>query len=198
MNDLEALVSSFLMVAIAELGDKTQILTIILSSKYSSIFVFFGSFFGLILVDCLSILMGNIISTLIPIYLINLVSGISFITLGVYTLFSKKTKNEIKDLKFSLTTSFALVATMELGDKTQVTALILAIKYSPILFIFLGLVLAYLLIVGLGVFIGKKLLKFIPQNYLRIFSSLLFLTFGMLYLINFFTLTNPLIPSTIT
>ncbi|MEM3754702.1 MAG: TMEM165/GDT1 family protein, partial [Candidatus Bathyarchaeia archaeon] len=190
--------SSFLMVAIAELGDKTQILTIILSSKYRSISVFFGSFFGLILVDGLSILMGNIISTLIPIYLINLVSGISFITLGVYTLFSKKTENEIKDLKFSMTTSFVLVAMMELGDKTQITALILAIKYNVLLFIFLGMILAYIFIVGLGVFIGKKLLKFIPQHYLRIFSSLLFLTFGILYLINFFTLTNPLIPSTVT
>lgn len=197
MNNLEALISSFLMVVIAELGDKTQISTIILSSKYKSISVFFGSFLGLIFIDGLSILMGNIISIFIPINLINLVSGLLFIILGIYTLLFKA-EEDIKNFKFSMVTSFILVATMELGDKTQITTLILAIKYNAIIFVFLGIIFAYLLIIGLGVFIGKKLLKFIPQRYLRIFSSFLFLTFGIVFLINFLILTNPLIPSTIT
>lgn len=187
MIELEALFSSFFIIAFAELGDKTQILTIMLSSKHRPISVFFGSFFGLILIDGLSILLGNAISSFIPINLINLISGISFIMLGIYTLLSKVEK-EVKNFKLSILTSFALVAVMELGDKTQITALLLAIKYDSIFLIFLGTVFAYLLIVGLGVFIGKKLLKFMSKRYLRIFSALLFLIFGTIFLINFFNL----------
>lgn len=82
--------STFLLVFLAELGDKTQLSTMLLASKSKSIwYVFFGSAIALILSSFLGVLAGSVINKYIPAFYIQLFSGIAFIVIGILLVCGK-------------------------------------------------------------------------------------------------------------
>jgi putative Ca2+/H+ antiporter (TMEM165/GDT1 family) len=85
--DLLPLFTSFGLILIAELGDKTQLAVISLSSKRKSKTVFMGALLAFALVDGVSALLGGAIATLIPAFWIGIGAGVAFIIFAVYTLF---------------------------------------------------------------------------------------------------------------
>jgi Ca2+/H+ antiporter, TMEM165/GDT1 family len=76
-----------------------------------------------------------------------------------------------------LTTSIA-----ELGDKTQLAVLCIASKTKKHLQLLLGIILAFIVADGLAVLLGDILTKFIPMNYIKIGSGVLFIIFGIITL----------------
>jgi len=110
-------------------------------------------------------------------------SGLVFIFFGVYTLIrADKEEVEVKDRGLPFVTSFSLVALMELGDKTQFAVVALASQYDEMM-VFLGMMLAFILVTGLGVVLGATLLRRLPTRYLKVGSSALFLLFGIVFII---------------
>ena len=93
--DLTLLLSAFGIIALAELGDKTQLAAITLCCKHKPLQVFLGTSLALILVNGIGVLIGGALATLLPIFWIGIGAGIVFIVFGVYTLFSKEDK-EVK------------------------------------------------------------------------------------------------------
>ena len=90
---LTLLVSTFVTVFLAEMGDKTQLTTITLSSTTSKpLAVFIGSSLALILATLLGALAGGSIANLIPAFLLKLLSGIVFFVIGINLL--AQSKNE--------------------------------------------------------------------------------------------------------
>ena len=175
--------SSLELVALAELGDKTQLAAVTLSAKQSPISVFLGAILAFAVVDGLSALLGGALGAFLPMSWISFGSGLVFIFFGVYTLLSGNEEGvEVKDRGFPFLTSFSLVALMELGDKTQFAVVALASQYDQMM-VFLGMMLAFALVTGLGVLLGATLLKRLPTKYLRVGSSALFLLFGVAFLI---------------
>lgn len=82
--------STFILVFIAELGDKTQIATMLLASeKKSALPVFIGSSFALICSSLLGVFVGNIISKYIPANTIQIAAAIAFILIGIFLLLGK-------------------------------------------------------------------------------------------------------------
>ena len=94
---LTLLFTTFITVFLAEMGDKTQLTTITLSSTTNKpLAVFIGSSLALILATLLGALAGGSIANLIPAFLLKLLSGIVFLIIGI-NLFSqskKETTNE--------------------------------------------------------------------------------------------------------
>ena len=87
---LKSIFTTFILVFIAELGDKTQLSTMMLASKSESIwYVFLGSSIALILSSLLGVFAGSLLHKYIPIYYIQLISGGSFILIGVLLLLGK-------------------------------------------------------------------------------------------------------------
>ena len=85
--------TTFVTVFLAEMGDKTQLTTITLSSTTNKpLAVFIGSSIALIMATLLGALAGGSISNLIPAFLLKLLSGIEFLLLGVKLI--AKNKNE--------------------------------------------------------------------------------------------------------
>tara|TARA_B100000965_G_C19281856_1_gene621915 strand:+ start:195 stop:473 length:279 start_codon:yes stop_codon:yes gene_type:complete len=81
------LVTTFFTVLLAEMGDKTQLTTITLSSSTNKpLAVFIGSSIALILATLLGALAGGSISNLIPAFLLKLLSGIVFLIIGINLL----------------------------------------------------------------------------------------------------------------
>ncbi len=67
---------------------------------------------------------------------------------------------------------------MELGDKTQLTSIFLAAQFKDPLMVLAGVMLAFSILTGTGVLLGCRILKFIPERYLRIGTAVIFLMLG--------------------
>jgi len=94
---LTLLFTTFFTVFLAEMGDKTQLTTITLSSTTNKpLAVFIGSSIALILATLLGALAGGSIANLIPAFLLKLLSGIVFLIIG-FNLLSKSTKESAID-----------------------------------------------------------------------------------------------------
>jgi putative Ca2+/H+ antiporter (TMEM165/GDT1 family) len=181
--DFFPLLASFGIIMIAELGDKTQLAVISLSSKRKSKSVFIGALLAFAVVDGISALVGGAIAAVIPAFWIGIGAGIVFIGFAVYTLaFEKDEKREINGRPLAVASTFSLVALMELGDKTQLASISLAAEYDAPVMVFVGVMLAFTVLAGLGVVLGMAISNFVPLRYVRIGSGLLFIVFGVLFI----------------
>lgn len=179
MNTTIPLISSFILILFAELGDKTQLVTIILSSRSSAIQVFIGSMLAFLLVDGLSTIIGGTLLSLLPYQWIHIFSGIVFITFGILPL-THRENVKIKEKEITFLKTFSMVSLMELGDKTQLAAIVLAAETGSPILVLLGIMLAFFLVTGIGVTIGAKILRLLPERYLKLGASLLFISFGVI------------------
>lgn len=186
--DLVPLFSTFAIVALAELGDKTQIAVISLSAKHRSRSVFIGALLAFALIDGISALIGGAIAPFIPAFWIGLAAGVSFLIFGAYTLISKEdTMVKIKEHTTAVTTAFFLIAVMELGDKTQLAVIALSAEYDAPILVFVGVMLAFILLTAVGAACGKLICRYVSARYVKIGSSLIFLLFGALFLFEAFS-----------
>jgi len=87
--DYKILATTFMMVFLAELGDKTQLATFCLSAENNSkLSVFLGSAGALVLSSLIAVLCGTAISRLIPVNYIKIAAGVFFIVVGAWTIYS--------------------------------------------------------------------------------------------------------------
>jgi len=180
--------ASFFLVFIAELGDKTQITVVTLCSKWSRKTVFIGAMLAFLIVDGLSVLIGEALATFLSFFWIQVVSGAIFILSGIFTLFSKGVEEEKKaySCQFTVLSTFALVSLMELGDKTQIMVIALAAQYNTPILVLAGVMLAFTLITVIGVAIGEIMIKKIPQKHMQTITAAIFIIFGILLLLRCF------------
>jgi Ca2+/H+ antiporter, TMEM165/GDT1 family len=86
----KTLFTVFFLVFIAELGDKTQLSTMLLASKSDSIWiVFVGASLALILSSLLGVTLGSVINKYIPQQYIQIGSGVAFLIVGILLMFGK-------------------------------------------------------------------------------------------------------------
>jgi putative Ca2+/H+ antiporter (TMEM165/GDT1 family) len=181
--DLVPLLSSLAIVALAEFGDKTQIAVVCLSANHRPRSVFTGALLAFALVDGTSALIGGAIAPFVPTFWIGLAAGISFLIFGIYTLFSKEhIMGKIAEHSKTVTTSFLLIAVMELGDKTQLAVIALSAEYGAPLQVFFGVMIAFTLLTTLGAVFGKIISKYISARYIKTGASLIFIVFGVIFL----------------
>ena len=92
------LLSTFLTVFVAELGDKTQLATLTISGTSNKpIAVFLGSSFALVLASLLGALTGGSISSLVPEIVLKLLASITFLIIGVRLLINSLSSKEIEE-----------------------------------------------------------------------------------------------------
>lgn len=177
-------IASFAMFALMELGDKTQIAVITLSMKARPIEVFAGALAAFAIVDGASVVVGGIVSDLLPAFWVNLASGVIFVAFGILTLVrNDEEEGEVRESRRQAAISaFSLVTLMELGDKTQFASFVLAAKYGSPLMVFAGILAASAVITGSGVVVGKGLMRVVPRRYIRYVAAALFLVFGVLFI----------------
>jgi putative Ca2+/H+ antiporter (TMEM165/GDT1 family) len=185
--DALPILSAFLLILVAELGDKTQLSVISLSSSYKWQHVFAGSMLAFLAVDGLSIAVGGPLLALVPLRYVQIVSGIVFVIFGVVPLLRKEKTNDVPLSKprstVPLLASFSLIALMELGDKTQIISIALAAQSSLIL-VLVGMVSAFALLTGAAVLIGARLVSRLPMKWLKIGTSTLFIALGAISIVS--------------
>ena len=87
---LKPILSAFVLVFLAELGDKTQLSTMLLASRSKSIwYTFIGSAVALVLSSFIGVLAGSVINKYIPACYIQICSGVAFVIIGLLLVFGK-------------------------------------------------------------------------------------------------------------
>ena len=174
-----AMLAAFAGIFMAECGDKTQLVSLSMASQYSPLQVLGGALLALFLVLALAVGVGGAIATHIPRAVIVLVSGIFFVFMGFYTLFKREHTGSTATARAGFYRTFGAVFLAEMGDKTQLTAMLLAAHSGRPLAILAGGMLAMALNHALAVFLGARFISRLKPRYLRAGTAALFIIFGL-------------------
>lgn len=182
---LQEYIQAMLMILIAEMGDKTQILAMAFATKYKIRQIVIGVAIGSFLNHGLAIIMGSLLTRVIPIELLQLIAGFMFVGFAFWSLQVDDEDEEEAVGKYGPIFTVALAFFIgELGDKTQLTALTLGASSNFPFFILMGTVTGMVLTSLLGIFIGSKLGHKIPEMQLKLGAFTVFMFFGLEKLIN--------------
>lgn len=177
---MDAIFSSFFLVAISEMGDKTQLLAFSLASKYRRPWVVMGGIlFATLLNHALAASVGAWISAHVPARVMAGVLAATFIGFGIWTLKPDTLEENSKPDRFGpFVTTTILFFLAEMADKTQLATVALAARYQSVVLVTMGTTLGMLLSDGLAVFLGDKLAARVPMKWIRIGAASLFFVFG--------------------
>jgi len=183
---LTPLLASFVLVAVAELGDKTQIAVITLSSRFKAFSVFSGAMLAFLLTTGIAVAIGDALTLLLPLFWLRITAATIFLIFGFYTIISRKSEAQVKtkETRNAVFSSFSMIMLMELGDKTQFAVIALSAEYESPLLVYLGVILAFALITGLSATVGTALTKIVQLKHIKLGSGIVFILFGIVFLIS--------------
>ena len=179
---MEALLTSAAIVALAEIGDKTQLLAILLATRFKRPWpIVAGIFVATVGNHFLAALLGSRVAALLDGSWFRYLIAASFIAMAGWTLMPDKLDAlEEKPARFGafLTTivSFFLV---EMGDKTQVATIALGARFHDVVAVTAGTTLGMMLANVPAVFLGAELIRRVPLGVVRTVAALLFLGIGL-------------------
>lgn len=177
---MAAFITSLLFVFLAEMADKTQLLVIAFASRYSAAKVLIAVFLATLLNLSLAVAAGHFLTVLVPMHIISFIAGLSFIIFGLWTLRGDKAeKDSVKKSRlgpiFTVAIAFFIA---EMGDKTQLATISLAIQYQSMINVLLGATLGMLIADAIGIMAGLVLRKHLPERKIKFISASIFIFFG--------------------
>ncbi|MCJ2183337.1 TMEM165/GDT1 family protein [Novosphingobium sp. 1949] len=180
---MEAFLTSTSVVALAEIGDKTQLLAIVLATRFKKPWPVVAGIFAATLANhFLAALVGEQAAAFLQGEWFRYLVAASFIAMGFWTLIPDKFEedDEPKPGRFGpfLTTLIAFFL-VEMGDKTQIATVALGARFQAVVPVMLGTTLGMMLANGPVVFAGNALIRRIPMRAVHITAALLFLAIGV-------------------
>ncbi|MBW0148208.1 TMEM165/GDT1 family protein [Marinobacter arenosus] len=179
---MEAFLASTAAVAIAEIGDKTQLLSLFLVVRYSKrLPIILGIFVATVLNHALSAWLGAWIARFIPETWLPWILAVSFVAIAAWLLIPDKDDSE--DSRFLGMGAFLATSIMfflaEIGDKTQIATVVLAARYTETLWVILGTTVGMLIANIPVIMAGRWLMERLPLATARISASILFLVLAV-------------------
>lgn len=163
------------------MGDKTQLLAMAFAAKYRAYQVLSAVFIATLLNHALAVVAGRALTTIIPLDVIAFVAALSFVIFGLWTIRGDKLEGDgIKASKFGPVLTVAIAFFLaEIGDKTQLATISLAIEYSSMLNVLMGTTLGMVAADAIGIILGIVMRKHIPQKSIKWVSACIFVFFGL-------------------
>jgi putative Ca2+/H+ antiporter (TMEM165/GDT1 family) len=169
---------------IAEMGDKTQLMLVALTSKYKLRDIILGTAAAILVLNGVAVLAGGLVGELIPDWLIKLIAALAFMYFAVTSL--KKDDDEEEEAKtgkigFAPLAVFCTFFVAELGDKTQLTAITFGANegLSAGIIVWLGCSIGLFAADIIGMLIGYLLKSKTPDNFLNMLAFVIFAVFGV-------------------
>jgi putative Ca2+/H+ antiporter (TMEM165/GDT1 family) len=176
---MEAFLASFLFVVLAEMGDKTQLLAMAFSCRYRWQTVMWGVFAATAVNHLMATAVGNYLTSIVPLDWIKVAAAASFILFGLWTIRGDKLEGEDKRFKFSPFWTVAVAFFIaEMGDKTQLATVALAVEYKSVFLVWYGTTLGMVVADGIGIVFGVVMGKRIPERTIKWAASMIFIAFG--------------------
>ena len=180
---MEPLLVSTGVVALAEIGDKTQLLAFILAARFKKpLPIILGILVATLVNHGLAGALGAWITSAIHPQVLRWVLGLSFIGMAVWTLIPDKIEEEETQVAQRMGVFGATLVTFflaEMGDKTQIATVAMAAHYSQALMVVAGTTLGMLIADVPAVFIGDKLAGRIPMRLVHGIAAAIFVGLGV-------------------
>ncbi|WP_409522765.1 TMEM165/GDT1 family protein [Nitrincola sp. MINF-07-Sa-05] len=181
---MDAFISSTLVVAIAEIGDKTQLLTLFLAARYARrSAIILGILVATLLNHGLSAWLGAWAVQWLPPQLLPWLLGGSFIAVGLWVLVPDKDEGaDTRVLTYgAFTATCILFFLAEIGDKTQVATVIMAARFEDaVLWVIAGSTLGMMLANVPVAYAGSWLMQRISLTWIRWVACILFVLMGLM------------------
>ncbi len=175
--------STFTLIALAEVGDKSQLVCMTLAARHRHWPVLLGAASAFLVLNTLAVLFGAGVAAWVP---ERLTSGLVAILFGVFGIHAlrKQDDSESDDVAEKsgngiFLTTLMLIFVAEFGDKTQIAVAGLAGGFDP-LPVWLGATAALVMVSALGVWAGRTVLQRLPLLWLHRISGGVFLLFAIL------------------
>ena len=185
-HTMEAFLVSTGIVALAEMGDKTQLLALILAARFRKPWpIVLGIFTATVINHGLAGAIGAWVNTVVGPDVMRWILGLSFIGMAIWMLIPDKMGDEgvaghSRWGVFGTTVVAFFLA--EMGDKTQIATVMLAAQYNAYLWVVLGTTLGMMLANAPVVWLGDKLVKKVPIRLVHVISACIFLVLGLVAL----------------
>jgi putative Ca2+/H+ antiporter (TMEM165/GDT1 family) len=185
---MDAFMISTASVAVGELGDKTQLLSLILAARLRKpLPIIAGIFVATLLNHLGACLVGEWASKLITTQILKWVLGISFLGVAGWALIPDKVDNDVKTHGrygvFVMTAVTFFLA--EMGDKTQIVALALAAKYNDLIAVVAGTTLGMMLVNIPTVLCAERATKWVPIKVVRVIAAAIYAVLGIVTLLGY-------------
>ncbi|AVS79382.1 hypothetical protein C8246_15455 [Paracidovorax avenae] len=183
---MEAFLVSTSIVALAEMGDKTQLLSLVLAARFRKPWpIVLGILVATTANHALAGAVGAWVTTVIGPQVLRWILGLSFIAMAVWMLIPDK----LDDDETGGTPRFGVFGTTvvafflaEMGDKTQVATVMLAAQYSAYFWVVAGTTLGMMLANAPVVWLGERITRRVPIRAVHVVSAVIFLVLGLVAL----------------
>lgn len=174
----------FLTEFIAEMGDKTQLMLIALTSKYKLRDIILGTAVAILVLNSLAVLAGGLVSEFIPDWVIKIIAALAFLYFAASTIAGDDDEEEgdaKSGIQFAPLAVFCTFFVAELGDKTQLTAITFGANegMSAALIVWLACSLGLFAADILGMMVGYLLKSKTPDGLLNSLAFVIFSIFGV-------------------
>ncbi len=179
---MEAFLISTGIVALAEIGDKTQLLAFVLAAKFRRPWpIIAGIFVATLANHGVAGALGTWIMATVGPQTMRWVLGVSFIAMAVWTLIPDKLdENDSTDIRYGVfSTTLIAFFLAEMGDKTQVATVALAAQFNALIAVVAGTTLGMMIANVPAVLLGNKIANRIPVRVVHGVAALIFLGLGI-------------------
>ncbi len=183
VESLSISLSTFTLIALAEIGDKSQLVCMTLAARHRHWPVILGAAVAFVVLNTLAVLFGAGVSAWIP---ERVTAGLVAILFGAFGIHALRTQDEDSPDKVVerpghsiFFTTLLLIFVAEFGDKTQIAVAGLASSMTPFP-VWLGATIALVLVSVLGVWFGRTVLQRFPLLWLHRLSGVIFVLFALL------------------
>ena len=183
---MEALLISTGIVALAEIGDKTQLLSFILAAKFRRPWpICLGILVATLANHALAGALGAWITTWMGPQALRWVLGLSFIAMAGWILVPDKfDESEAKFARMGVFgTTLVAFFLAEMGDKTQIATVMLAARYDALVVVTAGTTLGMMIANVPAVLLGDKAVKFVPIAWVHRIAAIVFASLGLAVLL---------------
>ena len=183
---MHALLLSFGVIFVAELGDKSQLMALTFAARYPAIPILIGITIATAIVHAISVLVGAIVAVSLPTDAINVVAGLAFLGFAVWTIrgdaldddeAGKADRSRRSDRSAVVAASGAFFLA-ELGDKTMLATITLATT-EGLFGTWLGSTLGMVAADALAILAGRLLGRRLPDRAIAIGAAVMFVLFGV-------------------
>ncbi|MGA0877859.1 MAG: TMEM165/GDT1 family protein [Ilumatobacteraceae bacterium] len=180
---VNAILLSFGVIFVAELGDKSQLMALTFATRYRALPVLIGITIATAFTHAISVAIGAVLGARIPTETISIVAGVAFLFFAAWTLRGDSLNDDEAD-KATRSNRNAVVAAStafflaELGDKTMLATITLATQ-EGVLGTWIGSTLGMVAADALAIVVGHQLGKRLPERAIRYSAAALFVLFGL-------------------
>jgi putative Ca2+/H+ antiporter (TMEM165/GDT1 family) len=176
-------------VALGEMGDKTQLLAVLLAARFKKpLPIIFGIFLATLANHALAGALGGWVAAALGADVLRWVIGLSFIAMAIWMLVPDSIDGDLAVKEMAswgvLGTTVVAFFLAEMGDKTQIATVALAARYSDLIWVVAGSTLGMMLANVPAVYLGDRVAERISMAWVHAVSAVIFGVLGLLTLFN--------------